>query len=184
MLWPNLMTISINLIPIPADSRFHIKSRRITTKVVVEMWSSRTINEDFDYQWIIVCRIYQRITQCIINVLHSRTATLSMSFQHFSTIFLSTTAGCWGWGGCWCGWNASFISPIKPAPLRGYPAISSALDDGIRRGVTGDNRGLLRTRYPSKTCTLPVGNSGVGFTCKYGRSVTKKTPLWTRRERR
>lgn len=43
------MIISINLILIPVDSRFHIKSRRITTKVVVEMWSSRTINEDFDY---------------------------------------------------------------------------------------------------------------------------------------
>lgn len=132
------------------------------------------------------CRIEQRITECIINVLHSMTATLSMSFQHFSTIFLSTTAGCWGWGGCWWGWNASFISPIRPAPLRGYPAISAGLGDGIRGGVTGVNRGLLRTRDPSKTCTLPVWNSGVGFTCKYGRSVTKKkkTPLWTRRERR
>lgn len=74
------------------------------------------------------------------------TGTLSMSFQHFSTIFLSTTAGCWGCGGCWCGWNASFISPIKPAPLRGYPAMSSALGGGRAAGLQGVNHGLLRTQ--------------------------------------
>lgn len=52
-------------------------------------------------------------------------STLSMSFQHFSTIFLSTTAGWWGWGGCWWGWKASFIKPMRPAPLLGFPAINS-----------------------------------------------------------
>lgn len=62
-------------------------------------------------------------------------STLSMSFQHFSTIFLSTTAGCWGWGGCWWGWKASFIKPMRPAPLLGFPAINSVSNRGLAPGL-------------------------------------------------
>lgn len=58
-----------------------------------------------------------------------------MSFQHFSTIFLSTTAGWWGWGGCWWGWKASFIKPMRPAPLLGFPAINSLGDRGLAPGL-------------------------------------------------
>lgn len=58
-----------------------------------------------------------------------------MSFQHFSTIFLSTTAGWWGWGGCWWGWKASFIKPMRPAPLLGFPAINSVSNRGLAPGL-------------------------------------------------
>lgn len=65
------------------------------------------------------------------------TSTLSMSFQHFSTIFLSTTAGWWGCRGCWWGWKASFIKPMRPAPLLGFPAINSVGDRGLAPGAQG-----------------------------------------------
>lgn len=67
-------------------------------------------------------------------------STLSMSFQHFSTIFLSTTAGWWGWGGCWCGWKASFIKPMRPAPLLGFPAINTAGGRAFAPGVFGGEK--------------------------------------------
>lgn len=77
-------------------------------------------------------------------------STLSMSFQHFSTIFLSTTAGWWGWGGCWWGWKASFIKPMRPAPLLGFPAINSVGDRGLAPGLKVDNQVLLLTRFSTE----------------------------------
>lgn len=47
-----------------------------------------------------------------------------MSFQHFSTVFLSTAPGWWWeWWRWWWGWNASFIMPISPPPFFRFPAM-------------------------------------------------------------
>lgn len=75
-----------------------------------------------------------------------------MSFQHFSTIFLSTTAGWWGWRGCWWGWKASFIRPMRPAPLLGFPAIN-LLDDrggGLAPGPEWTTVGALLDTLSNK----------------------------------
>lgn len=81
-------------------------------------------------KWLVLSSVF-----CVFNDPTNAVNTLSMSFQHFSTIFLSTTAGWWGWGGCWWGWKASFIKPMRPAPLLGFPAINSVGDRGLAPGL-------------------------------------------------
>lgn len=106
--------------------------------------------------------------------------TLSMSFQHFSTSFLSTTAGWWGWRGCWCGWKASFIKPMRPAPLRGFPAIKSLCDRGGGSApglklTTGNiffyyRHGGFPSSYEKKYdcyfCAWSVLNIGASLSCR------------------
>lgn len=84
-----------------------------------------------------------------------------MSFQHFSTIFLSTTAGWWGWRGCWWGWKASFIKLMRPAPLRGFPAINSLDDRGLAPGFGVDNQGggVLLDTLLNRAPAVSLGSS-------------------------
>lgn len=104
--------------------------------------------------------------------------TLSMSFQHFSTIFLSTTAGWWGWRGCWCGWKASFIKPMRPAPLLGFPAIKSESDRGLAPGLrlttTNYSWHVLFPPTQPPLCVLAAFNTGNNSSCKVCQRAEQK----------
>lgn len=111
--------------------------------------------------------------------------TLSMSFQHFSTIFLSTTAGWWGWRGCWWGWKASFIKPMRPAPLLGFPAMESVgvrgLAPGLKLTTRKDSRHVPHPTQPL-LCVLSKPNTGNNLSCKVCTRAEQKGCVYTVRD--